>query len=239
MDAGLAAPDIALGRFLVAAPGFAFLLWRAGGLPGLRRGEALRILVAAFGGVTVYHLALNAGERTTASGVAALIVALAPAATLALALAVGLESYAPRRLAGISLAFAGVVVVVVLGSGASFSLDGLRGPLLVLLAPLTFAVYNILYKPLLARYDLLALTAAGGLVGAVLLHPVREHGGRRSLRGAHRRRLGLADRTRPRRDTRRLRHLEHRAARPRALARDVLPLRRAAARGRDRRPGAG
>ena len=81
-------------------PGFAFLLWRAGGLPGLRRGEALRILVAAFGGVTVYHLALNAGERTTASGVAALIVALAPAATLALALAVGLESYAPRRLGG-------------------------------------------------------------------------------------------------------------------------------------------
>ena len=176
VDAGLAAPDIALGRFLVAAPGFAFLLWRAGGLPGLRRGEALRILVAAFGGVTVYHLALNAGERTTASGVAALIVALAPAATLALALAVGLESYAPRRLAGISLAFAGVVVVVVLGSGASFSLDGLRGPLLVLLAPLTFAVYNILYKPLLARYDLLALTAAGGLVGTVCFIPFENTG---------------------------------------------------------------
>ena len=136
VDAGLAAHDIALGRYLVAGPGFAFLLWRAGGLPGLRRGEALRILMAVFCGVTVYHLGLNAGERTTASGVAALIVALAPAATLALALAVGLESYAPRRLAGIALAFAGVVVVVVLGSGASFSLDGLRGPLLVLLAPL-------------------------------------------------------------------------------------------------------
>jgi drug/metabolite transporter (DMT)-like permease len=176
VDAGLAAPDVAIGRYLVAAPGFAFLLFRAGGLPGLRPGEALRILVAAFGGVTVYHLALNAGERTTASGVAALIVALAPAATLALALAVGLESYAPRRLGGIALAFAGVVVVVVLGSGASFSLDGLRGPLLVLLAPLTFAVYNILYKPLLARYDLLALTAAGGLVGAVLFIPFENTG---------------------------------------------------------------
>jgi drug/metabolite transporter (DMT)-like permease len=129
-----------------------------------------------FCGVTVYHLGLNAGERTTASGVAALIVALAPAATLALALAVGLESYAPRRLAGIALAFAGVVVVVVLGSGASFSLDGLRGPLLVLLAPCMFAVYNVLFKPLLARYDLIALTAAGGLVGALLFIPFEDAG---------------------------------------------------------------
>ncbi|MDX6561955.1 MAG: hypothetical protein QOD65_1769 [Gaiellales bacterium] len=160
----------------MAWPGFAFLLWRAGGLPGLRRGEALRILVAAGAGVTVYHLALNAGQRTTASGVAALIVALGPAATLALALAVGLESYAPRRLAGIALAFAGVVVVVVLGSGAHFSLDGLRGPLLVLVAPLAFAVYNILYKPLLGRFDLPALTAAGGIAGSLMFLPFENAG---------------------------------------------------------------
>jgi EamA-like transporter family len=162
VDAGLAAQDVAVGRFVVAWPGFIYLLWRAGGLPGLTRGEALRILVASAGGVTAYHLARNEGERTTASGVAALIVALAPAATLALSLAVGLERFAPRRIAGITLAFAGVVVVVVLGSGADFSLHGLRGPLLVLVAPLTFAVYNVLYKPLLGRYDLPALTAAGG-----------------------------------------------------------------------------
>lgn len=131
VDSGLAAQDVAVGRYVVAWPGFAYLLWRAGGLPGLRRGDALRILAASFGGVTVYHLALNAGERTTGSGVTALIVALGPAATLALALPAGLESYAPRRLAGIAIAFAGVVVVVVLGSGADVSLYGLRGPLLL------------------------------------------------------------------------------------------------------------
>jgi drug/metabolite transporter (DMT)-like permease len=132
--------------------------------------------VASACGVTAYHLALNEGERTTASGVAALIVALAPAATLALALVVGLERFAARRLAGIALAFAGVAVVVAFGSGADFSLHGLRGPLLVLVAPLAFAVYNVLYKPLLGRYDLPALTAAGGLVGSLLFLPF-ENGG--------------------------------------------------------------
>lgn len=176
VDAGLGAQDVAIGRFVVAWPGFIYLLWRASGLPGLTRGEGLRILVASAGGVTAYHLALNEGERTTASGVAALIVALAPAATLALSLAVGLERFAPHRIAGIALAFAGVVVVVVLGSGAHFSLQGLRGPLLVLVAPLTFAVYNVLYKPLLGRYDLPALTAAGGLVGSLLFLPFENTG---------------------------------------------------------------
>jgi len=176
VDAGLGAQDVAAGRFIVAWPGFLYLLWRAGGLPGLTRSEALRILLASAGGVTAYHLALNEGERTTASGVAALIVALAPAATLALSLAVGLERYAPRRIAGIALAFSGVVVVVLLGSGAHFSLHGLRGPLLVLVAPLTFAVYNVLYKPLLGRYDLPALTAAGGLTGSFLFLPFENTG---------------------------------------------------------------
>lgn len=175
VDAGLGAQDVAIGRFAVAWPGFIYLLWRAGGLPGLTKGEALRILLASAGGVTAYHLALNEGERSTASGVAALIVALAPAATLALSLAVGLERFAPRRIAGIALAFAGVVVVV-LGSGAHFSLHGLRGPLLVLVAPLTFAVYNVLYKPLLGRYDLPALTAAGGLTGSLLFLPFENTG---------------------------------------------------------------
>ena len=176
VDAGLAAPDVAFGRYAVAWPGFAFLLWRAGGLPGLRPGDGLRILVASAAGVTLYHLALNEGERSTSSGVAALIVALGPASTLALSLAVGLERYAPRRLAGIALAFAGVVVVVVLGSGAEFSLHGLRGPLFVLAAPLAFALYNVLYKPLLGRFDLPALTAAGGFAGSLMFLPFENTG---------------------------------------------------------------
>ena len=161
----------------MAWPGFAYLLWRAGGLPGLTRGEALRILVAAAGGVTAYHLALNEGERTTASGVAALIVALAPAATLALALAVGLESLRARAASPASRSRSRAWSSSSCWARArDFSLHGLRGPLLVLVAPLTFAVYNILYKPLLGRYDLPALTAAGGLVGSLLFLPFENTG---------------------------------------------------------------
>jgi drug/metabolite transporter (DMT)-like permease len=89
IDHGIGAEQIALSRYLVAAPGFAFLLWRAGGLPGLDRRDATRLLVAGVVIVAGYHLSLNIGEESTASGVAALIVALSPALTMALAIASG------------------------------------------------------------------------------------------------------------------------------------------------------
>jgi drug/metabolite transporter (DMT)-like permease len=172
IDHGIGAEQIALSRYLVAAPGFAFLLWRAGGLPGLDRRDATRLLVAGVVIVAGYHLSLNIGEESTASGVAALIVALSPALTMALAIAFGIERFSLRVAAGLAVAFAGVIVVVGLGSGEEFSVSGLKGPLIVLGAPLSFALYNVLLKPLFARYDLLALTATTSLVGTVALLPI-------------------------------------------------------------------
>jgi drug/metabolite transporter (DMT)-like permease len=172
IDHGIGAEQIALSRYVVAAPGFAFLLWRAGGLPGLDRRDATRLLIAGVVIVAGYHLSLNFGEESTASGVAALIVALSPALTMALAIAFGIERFSLRVAAGLSVAFAGVVVVVGLGSGEELSLSGLKGPLIVLGAPLSFALYNVLLKPLFARYDLLALTATTSLVGTFALLPI-------------------------------------------------------------------
>ena len=172
IDHGVGAEQIALSRYLVAAPGFAFLLWRAGGLPGLNRRDATRLVVAGVVIVAGYHLSLNIGEESTASGVAALIVALSPALTMALAVAFGIERFSLRVALGLAVAFAGVVVVVGLGSGEELSFSGLKAPLIVLGAPLSFALYNVLLKPLFARYDLLALTATTSLVGTVALLPI-------------------------------------------------------------------
>ena len=172
IDHGVGAEQIALSRYLVAAPGFAFLLWRAGGLPGLNRRDATRLLVAGVVIVAGYHLSLNIGEESTASGVAALIVALSPALTMGLAIAFGIERFSLRAATGLAVAFAGVVVVVGLGSSEQLSLAGLKGPLIVLGAPFSFALYNVLLKPLFARYDLLALTATTSLVGTAALLPI-------------------------------------------------------------------
>ena len=171
LDHGFAAGDIALLRYLVAAPGFALLLWRVGWLPGLTRRDGLRL--AAVGGCVVvgYHVFLNLGTTYTTSGTAALVVALSPALTLLLAVGLGLEGWSVRQAAGLAVAFAGVAIVVLLGAGGELSFANAKGPLIVLAAPVAFALYNVLLKPLLGRYDLLALTAATSLVGTVFLLP--------------------------------------------------------------------
>ena len=171
LDDGVAAADIAILRYAIAAPGFALILWRARGLPGLTRADAVRIATAGLLVVVGYHMFLNIGERDTTSGIAALVVALAPGMTMLMAFGLGLDTIGPRRVVGLGVAFAGVAIVVALGSGSELSFDSARGPLIVLGAPLAFALYNVILKPLLARYDLLALTAATSLVGIVGLTP--------------------------------------------------------------------
>lgn len=171
LDHGFAPGDIAVLRYAIAAPGFAFILWRARGLPGLTRSDALRVVAAGICVVLGYHIALNVGESHTTSGVAALVVALAPAMTLVLAVLLGLERLVPRRALGLAVAFVGVAIVISLGTGERLSFDSVKGPLIVLVAPLSFALYNVIVKPLLGRHDLLALTAASSLVGTLALLP--------------------------------------------------------------------
>lgn len=171
LDNGLPATDIALLRYSVAAPGFAFILWRTRGLPGLTRRDALRVVVAGVVVVVGYHVFLNLGTEHTTSGVAALVVALAPGMTLVLAVLLGLDRLFARRLLGLAIALLGVGVVVALGTGEELSFESAKGPLIVLGAPLSFALYNVVLKPLFARHDLLALTAATSLVGMIGLVP--------------------------------------------------------------------
>jgi drug/metabolite transporter (DMT)-like permease len=171
LDHGFAAGDVAVLRYVVAAPGFGFLLLRVGGLPGLTRRDALRLAAVGVCVVVGYHISLNVGTKYTTAGTAALVVALSPALTLLLAVGLGLERWNLRRAAGLAVAFGGVAIVVLLGAGGELSFANAKGPLIVLAAPVAFALYNVLLKPLLGRYDLLALTAATSLVGTVFLLP--------------------------------------------------------------------
>src|SRR5207342_1992013 len=144
LDDDVSASDIALLRYAIAAPGFAYILWRARGLPGLTRRDAVRVLVAGLLIVVGYHLFLNFGEQHTTSGIAALVVALAPAMTLVLAVVLGLDRIRLRHVVGLAIAFVGVAIVVAFGSGNDLSFESAKGPLIVIGAPLSFALYNVI-----------------------------------------------------------------------------------------------
>ena len=147
LDDGVAAGDIAVLRYAIAAPGFAYILWRARGLPGLTRADAARVAVAGLLVVVGYHMFLNLGTRYTTSGVAALVVALAPGLTMLLAFGLGLDRISLRRVVGLAVAFTGVAIVVAFGAGNELSFESAKGPFIVLGAPLAFALYNVILKP--------------------------------------------------------------------------------------------
>jgi drug/metabolite transporter (DMT)-like permease len=160
---------LALVRFGVAS--LAFLCWAL--LRGGMRRPAPRdlpvFLATGFIGITIYHLALNSGERTVSAGVASLIVNLNPIFTaLIAALALG-ERLEPRGRTGVAIGFIGAAILSVGQSG------GLRlepGTGLILIAAVSQAIYFVLQKPYLTRYRPVEATAYAIWLGTLCLLPL-------------------------------------------------------------------
>jgi drug/metabolite transporter (DMT)-like permease len=161
--AGFSPGEIAFARMLLGA--VCFLLWmRMRRLPMPPPAAWPPLLALGVLGLAVYHLCLNYAETRIASGTAAIIIALAPAATAAASASWLHERLSPRAIIGLATALAGVVLVV-LTSGKSVSFQPKAA--LVLVSVLATAVYFTLQKPLSARYGAEATTTVTILGGAL------------------------------------------------------------------------
>jgi len=165
---------LALGRMLVGSLALTAVVLAVRGrrrvpVPALPRGRLLGAValwgVAWFG---LYNLALNAAERHLDAGTTALLVNVAPVVVAVLAGTLLGEGFPARLLAGMAIAFAGVVLIATTTSGAGADLTGV---LLGLLAALTYAGAAVAQKRLLARVDALTVTWIGAVAGTVALLP--------------------------------------------------------------------
>lgn len=115
-----------------------------------------------------YMVVLNAAERSIDAATAAMLVNIAP---LIVAVVSGLlfgEGLGPRLIAGITVAFGGIVLITVATSSGHVSAVGL---LLGFVAALLYAGCVLLQKPLLAHVDSLSMTTVGIAAGAVACLP--------------------------------------------------------------------
>lgn len=150
--AGAALPLVALGR--------------------VRLPRSPRVLVGVgLWGVTwfaAYTIVLNAAELSLDAATASMLVNIAP---LIVAVASGLllgEGISARLLAGVAVAFSGVVLITVATSSGHVSAHGL---VLGLLAALLYAGSVLAQKPLLAHVDSTSMTVLGILVGLLACLP--------------------------------------------------------------------
>lgn len=143
----------------------------------VRGGDWVRMAVAGALAVIGYHFPLNwalsdvtPGDSVTGA-TGAILVATTPLWTLLMAVAVGQERFGGRKALGSVVAFAGVAVVVFMGSGeAEFSTAGKT--LVALLAPILWGGYSILAKPLVARYGPLFVSGLTMSLGTLMLLPL-------------------------------------------------------------------
>jgi len=130
------------------------------------------VMVLGLLGMTIYQLAFGYALTRVAAGAVAVVLALAPGVTAALAaLRLG-EPLSARMVTGLVVAFAGTLLVT-LGSGRAMQFEPMV--LLVLVSVLVTSIYFVWQKPLLARTTPLGFTAASIFAGTLGLLPFGLH----------------------------------------------------------------
>lgn len=171
-DLGLA--DALAARFLPVLLGAGLLLLARRPIR-LPRAAWWRVVAMGLLGVPLYNLAFLHGLKTVPTGTAALIVALNPAFTAVLARVFLGEEFGLRRTAGLLLALAGVFVVIRFGTDKPVDWPYLSSALVLVLAPLSWAVYTVIGRRLPPAADAFDTTYALLLVGSLpvllLAHP--------------------------------------------------------------------
>lgn len=164
--------EVALVRFGLSSLAFGLLLWR-------RPVRVARRDLLALAGLGIVAIPVNqgfflAGMAWTTPGHAALLYALTPVFVFLFARVRLGERAGPAKVAGIALAFAGVVVVL-LGRGA-VGLHGssrqLAGDLLILLAVVAWSVFAVAGKPYAQRYGAVGSTGVALVLGTLAYLPV-------------------------------------------------------------------
>ena len=176
---------LSLGRLLVAALALSVLVLR-GRRTRLVRSEALLLVLCGVAWFGVYNIALNDSERRIDAATAAMLVQVGPIVVALLAALFLGERLTGWLLAGIGVAFAGVVVIglAMRGDGGS----NVSGVLLALLAAVTYGIGVVSQKVLLRRLSGLEVVCYACWIGVLVCLPwagdlagVVRHGDRADL----------------------------------------------------------
>lgn len=142
------------------------LLAMTGRKPATGRGPALLGLT----GVALFCASQNLGLRYGSAGTTALINGAIPVLTALLAALFLRERTGGRRLAGLTVSFAGIAVLVVRGSGSSAG-AAVLGNLLPLASAVGFAAYAVLGRRVFEGGNALAVVAGSTRYGLLFLLP--------------------------------------------------------------------
>lgn len=127
-----------------------------------------------FFGISVNQICFTVGLRYTSVSHSSVIVGMGPIYALILAVLFRLESATLRKVAGMLIALAGVILMTSGAHDAQRSAT-MVGDAITLIGSLGFAMYGVLGKRVAARYDTLTMTTYNAVFGALLVLPIAIH----------------------------------------------------------------
>jgi drug/metabolite transporter (DMT)-like permease len=135
----------------------------------LARRDVIGLMLMGVLGNGLYQLFFVNGVARTRAGNAALIVAAAPAFIALVARVRGMEKLKTLSLLGIALSITGVALVIIGSATSSAGETTLLGSVLVFLAVICWTFYTIGLQPYTERIDIIQLSAATMVGGAIPL----------------------------------------------------------------------
>ena len=165
----LAAVELTILRFIPVALIFSVLLLttRRVAFWQMVKRDWLGLVLLGLSGAVAYNLAVNTGESRIPAGTACLIISLNPAFTFILSTLFLKEQPTIKKAMGLAIAFLGLYVIVRYAGNQQIDFSYLRYVFITMLAPLCWAIYTILGKPLVARYPPL-MVVGGAMMAAVV-----------------------------------------------------------------------
>ncbi|WP_246159522.1 DMT family transporter [Nocardioides antri] len=169
--------DFSAGPLTLARQGVAALALGAfalrSGLPRPTAAQWRSLVVIGVLWFAVYHLALNQGEVWVDAGTASMLLQVSPVLVAVLAAMFLGERFTTPLVVGLLVAFAGVALIGLSGSGNDGVDSGkvVLGALLCLVSAVTYSVSLILQKPLVADLSAIHVTWLACVIGAVTCLP--------------------------------------------------------------------
>jgi drug/metabolite transporter (DMT)-like permease len=122
------------------------------------------------------QLTIVNGQRYLSPPLVSLVVTTSPAfAAVIAAIWLG-ERIVSRQVVGVVVAFSGVAVVILAGSGTSeLSVDNPWGAALTVLSPLSWAVYTVMTKAMTGRFDPVGAIGLAMIFGTLSMLPLYPH----------------------------------------------------------------
>ncbi|HXH19874.1 MAG TPA: DMT family transporter [Chitinophagales bacterium] len=137
----------------------------------VQRKDFLRLFLCAFFGVALNQLLFLKGLDLTTPINASLMMITAPISVLLIAVFSRVEKFTFEKLTGVLLAAGGAAVVIYWGKHFTLNSNSFLGDIFVLINASSYAVFLVLAKPLMGKYNALTIVKWVFMFGLIFVIP--------------------------------------------------------------------